>query len=45
MADALIIAAGPFRRLLADKGGDANHLRRRLAEAPFNNIAPRPNPL
>jgi len=32
MAEALIQAAGPFQRLLADRGYDANHLRRRLAE-------------
>lgn len=32
MAHALIEAAGPFRRLLADRGYDADHLRRRLAE-------------
>lgn len=32
MAEALILAAGPFRRLLADKGYDANHFRKLLAE-------------
>ena len=32
MAHALIQATGPFQKLLADKGYDADHLRRRLAE-------------
>lgn len=40
MAEALIKAAGPFRRLLADKGYDANHLRRRLAERGTEAVIP-----
>ena len=39
MAEALIQAAGPFRRLLADKGYDANHLRRSLAERGAEAVA------
>ena len=40
MAEALIQAAGPFRRLLADKGYDADHLRRRLAERGAEVVIP-----
>ena len=40
MAQALIEAAGPFRRLLADRGYDANHLRRRLAERGAEAVIP-----
>lgn len=32
MAEALVRAAGPFRRRLADKGYDADHFRKLLAE-------------
>lgn len=40
MAEALIQAAGPFRRLLADKGYDAAHLRRCLAERGAEAVIP-----
>lgn len=40
MAQALIEAAGPFRRLLADRGYDANHLRKRLAERGAEAVIP-----
>lgn len=40
MAHALIQAAGPFRKLLADKGYDADHLRRRLAERGAEAVIP-----
>jgi transposase len=40
MAQALIEAAGPFRRLLADRGYDANHLRERLAERGAEAVIP-----
>jgi transposase len=40
MAKALIKAAGPFRRLLADKGYDAAHLRRHLAERGTEAVIP-----
>jgi len=40
MAEALIQAAGPFRKLLADKGYDADHLRRRLAERGTEAVIP-----
>jgi transposase len=40
MAEALIRAAGPFRRLLADKGYDANHFRRLLAERGAEAVIP-----
>jgi transposase len=40
MAHALIKAAGPFRRLLADKAYDANHLRRLLAERGAEAVIP-----
>jgi len=37
MAEALIQAAGPIRLLLADKGYDADHLRRRRPSHPIRN--------
>jgi len=40
MAEALIRAAGPFRRLLADRGYDANHLRKLLAQRGTEAIIP-----
>ena len=40
MAEALIEAAGPIRRLIADKGYDADHLRRRLAERGAQAVIP-----
>src|SRR5690606_32123195 len=40
MAAALIQAAGPFRKLLADKGYDADHLRRLLAERGTEAVIP-----
>lgn len=40
MAAALIQAAGPFRRLLADKGYDADHLRKSLAERGAEAVIP-----
>lgn len=40
MAEALIQAAGPFRRLLADKAYDANHLRKLLAERGAEAVIP-----
>jgi len=40
MAEALIQAAGPFQKLLADKGYDADHLRRRLAERGAEAVIP-----
>lgn len=40
MAEALIQAAGPFRRLLADRGYDAAHLRRRLVERGAEAVIP-----
>lgn len=40
MAEALVRAAGPFRRLLADKGYDANHFRRLLAERGTEAVIP-----
>ena len=40
MAEALIRAAGPFRRLLADKGYDADHFRRLLAERGAEAVIP-----
>jgi transposase len=40
MAEALLAAAGPVRRLLADKGYDANHLRRRLAAQGAEAVIP-----
>ena len=38
--EALIHAAGPFRRLLADKGYDANHFRKVLAERGAEAVIP-----
>ena len=40
MAATLIAAAGPFRCLLADKGYDADHLRRTLAERGVEAVIP-----
>ena len=40
MAEALVRAAGPFRRLLADKGYDANHFQRLLAERGTEAVIP-----
>ena len=43
MAAALIGAAGPIRRLLADKGYDADHLRKLLAEQGAEAVIPSTN--
>ncbi len=40
MADALIEAAGPIRKLLADRGYDADHRRKRLAERSAAAVIP-----
>ena len=40
VAHALIQATGPFQKLLADKGYDADHLRRRLAERGAEAVIP-----
>ena len=40
MAAALVHAAGPIRRLLADKGYDADHLRQLLAEQGAEAVIP-----
>jgi transposase len=40
MASALVRAAGPLRRLLADRGYDANHLRSLLAEQGAEAVIP-----
>lgn len=40
MAEALIRAAGPFRRLLADKGYDADHFRQLLRERGAEVVIP-----
>ena len=40
MAEALLAAAGPIRRLLADKGYDADHLRKRLATQGAEAVIP-----
>ena len=40
MAHALIEAAGPFRKLLADRGYDADHLRKRLIERNAEAVIP-----
>ena len=40
MAQALIAAAGPFRRLIADRGYDANHLRRLLDQRGAEAVIP-----
>jgi transposase len=49
MAAALLDAAGPLERLIADKGYDANHLRHRLAaqgaEAVIPTTASRARPI
>ena len=49
MAAALVAAAGRFRRLIADRGYDANHLRTLLAdrgaEAVIPSIAARKVPI
>jgi len=49
VAAALLDIAGPIRRLIADRGYDANHLRRllaeRQAEAVIPSTASRTNPI
>jgi len=40
VARALLQAAGPIRRLIADRGYDANHLRRFLAEQQAEAVIP-----
>jgi transposase len=40
MAHALVQAAGSFRRLIADRGYDANHLRRLIAERGAEAVIP-----
>ena len=40
MAQALVEAAGPFQKLLADRGYDADHLRKRLAERQAEAVIP-----
>lgn len=40
MAEALVRAAGPFRRLLADKGYDADHFRKLLVEQGAEAVIP-----
>lgn len=40
MAHALIEAAGSFGKLLADRGYDADHLRKRLAEHQVEAVIP-----
>lgn len=40
LAAALVKAAGPVRRLIADRGYDANHLRRLLAERGIEAVIP-----
>ena len=40
LAAALVDAAGPVRRLIADRGYDANHLRRLLAERGIEAVIP-----
>jgi transposase len=40
MAHALIEAAGPFRKLLDDRGYDADHLRMRVAERSAEAVIP-----
>lgn len=40
MAAALIRAAGPIRRLLADRGYDADHLRKLLADLGAEAVIP-----
>lgn len=40
MAKALIAGVGPFRRLIADRGYDANHLRALLAQRGAEAVIP-----
>jgi Transposase and inactivated derivatives len=40
MAEALVRAAGPFRRLLADRGYDADHFRKLLAKRGAEAVIP-----
>lgn len=40
MAAGLVAAGGPFRRLIADRGYDANHLRALLAERGAEAVIP-----
>lgn len=40
MAQALVDAAGPFRCLITDRGYDANHLRRLIAEQGAEAVIP-----
>ncbi len=40
MAEPLLSAAGPITRLIADRGYDANHLRRLLAERGAEAVIP-----
>lgn len=40
MAAALVRAAGPIRRLIADRGYDANHLRQWLADRKTEAVIP-----
>ena len=40
VARALLTAAGPVRRLIADRGYDANHLRRFLADQQAEAVIP-----
>src|SRR3954452_25493825 len=40
MAHDLVEAAGPLSRLLADRGYDADHLRKRLAERDVEAVIP-----
>ncbi len=40
MAAALVTAGGPFRRLIADRGYDANHLRALLAARGAEAVIP-----
>jgi transposase len=40
MAQALVEAAGSFQRLLADRGYDADHLRKRLAQRQTEAVIP-----
>lgn len=40
MAQALVEAAGPFQKLLADRGYDADHLRKRLADRHAEAVIP-----
>ena len=40
MAQALVEAGGPFQKLLADRGYDADHLRKRLAERQAEAVIP-----